>query len=339
MQRTVLIGLGIFLGLMAGGLLFLWSNRGVLPLITRTGNLPQLVATVNDVAIIRAMVEKEITISRFNVSNPLPPLSGDDFSRAADEALNQLITRQLVLQAASRQNFSLDEALIESRVALLFGTNNKVLDNALRQAGATRADLVWWVREITTVEEFTIEVIMAGAAPEDRQQVYNDWLNAQQAAAEIKTYLNGEERGRLALMGEPAPNFTLIDLAGQPVSLSDYAGKVVLLNFWATWCPSCLSELPDYEQVYQQYGGPAGDFVVLGVNLQESRGQVEDYAVGLGLTFPVLMDEDGRVTTQQYQVTGMPGSFLIDPQGVIVYRHVGPLNDETLRAKLAALGL
>ena len=61
--------------------------------------------------------------------------------------------------------------------------------------------------------------------------------------------------------------------------------------------------------------------------------------MGLGLTFPVLLDEDGRVTTRQYQVTGMPGSFLIDPQGVIFYRHVGPLNAETLRAKLAELGL
>lgn len=335
MRRTILIGSGIFLALMAGGLLFLWRTGGPPP-----NNLPQLAATVNGVAITRAMVEKEITVSRFNVTNPLPPLSGADFSRAADEALNQLITRQLVLQAANRQNFSLDEALIESRVELLFGASNgQVLDNALDQVGVTRADLVWWVREITTVEEFTIEVIMAGAAPEDRQQVYNDWLNAQRAAAQIKTYLNSEEQDRLALMGEAAPNFTLIDLTGQPVSLSEYSGKVVLLNFWATWCPSCLSELPAYEQVYQQYGGATGDFAVLGINLQEGQAQVEAYTVGLGLTFPVLLDEDGRVTTRQYQVTGMPGSFLIDPQGIIFYRHVGPLNAETLRAKLAELGL
>jgi peroxiredoxin len=326
------------LGLVAGGVLFLWSI-GLLPSVTHTDNLPPLVATVNGVAITRAMVEKEITISRFNVRDPLPPLSGDDFTRAADEALNQLISRQLVLQAASRQNYNLDEAQVERRVELLFGADAEDLDNALGRVGATRADLVWWVREITTVEEFTIEVIMAGAAPEARQQVYNDWLNAQRAAAEINIYLDGEARNLSALTGEPAPNFTLINLAGQPVSLSDYTGKVVLLNFWATWCPSCLSELPDYEQVYQQYGGPAGDFVVLAANLQESQAHVENYAAGLGLTFPVLLDEDGAVTTRQYQVTGMPGSFIIDPQGVIVYRHLGPLNVETLQAKLAELGL
>ncbi|MBI1881564.1 MAG: redoxin domain-containing protein [Chloroflexi bacterium] len=340
MRRTIPIGIGMLLGVMIGGLLFLLIKSGVLPHLTQAETLPQVMATVNGVAITRETVEKEITVSRFNVASPLLPLTGDDLDRATDEALNQLITRQLVLQAASRQNFVLDDAVIESRVELLFGANgDQALDDALRQVGATHADLTWWVRELTTIETFTVKVIMAGAAPEERQQVYNDWLNAQRAAANIKTYLHGEEQSLLALIGEPAPNFTLTDLAGQPVALSDYSGKVVLVNFWATWCPSCLSELPDYEQVYQQHGGSAGDFVILGVNLQESQSQVEDYSTGLGVTFPVLLDTDGNVTTRQYQVTGMPGSFIIDRQGIIFYRHVGPLSAETLQAKLAELGL
>lgn len=340
MRRTIPIGIGMLLGVMIGGLLFLLIKSGVLPQLTQAETLPQVMAMVNGVAITREMVEKEVTVSRFNVASPLPPLTGDDLVRATDEALNQLITRQLVLQAASRQNFVLDEALIESRVELLFGANgDQALDDALRQVGATRADLAWWVRELTTVEEFTVKVIMAGAAPEERQQLYNDWLNAQRAAADIKTYLHGEEQSLLALMGEPAPEFTLTNLAGQPVALSDYRGKVVLVNFWATWCPSCISEMPDYEEIYQQHGGPAGDFVVLGVNLQEGQTQVKDYTSGLGLTFPILLDEDGGVTTRQYQVTGMPGSFVIDRQGVIFYRHVGPMSAETLRVKLAELGL
>ena len=341
MQRIVLIGLGVLVAATMAGLLLFWVNQGdALPHRTRADTRPQVAATVNGVAITRAMIDKEIAVSRFNVNQPLPPLTGDDLNRATDEALNQLIIRQLVLQAASHQNFSLDEALIESRVKLLFGTNNEeVLDNALWQVGATRADLVWWMREITTVEEFTIKVIMADAPPNKRQDVYNDWLNAQRAVADIKIYPNGEAQSLLAFIGEPAPNFTLLNLAGQPVSLSDYTGKVVLVNFWATWCPSCISELPDYEQVYRQHGGPVGDFVVLGVNLQEGQAYVEDYALGLGLTFPVLLDADGRVTTRQYQVTGMPGSFIIDRQGVIFYRHLGPMNAETLQTKLAELGL
>lgn len=340
MRRTILIGIGMLLGVTIGGLLFVLVKSGVLPPLTQAETLPQVMATVNGVAISREMVEKEITVSRFNVASPLPPLTGDDLVRATDEALNQLITRQLVLQAASRQNFVLADTLIESRVELLFGANgDQALDNALRQVGATCADLAWWVRELTTVEMFTVKVIMAGVAPEERQQVYNDWLNAQRAAATIKTYGQGEEQSLPALIGEPAPEFTLTNLTGQPIALSDYRGQVVLVNFWATWCPSCLSELPDYEQIYQQHGGPAGDLVVLGVNLQEGQTQVEAYATGLGLTFPVLLDEDGHITTRQYQVTGMPGSFIIDRQGVIFYRHVGPMSAETLRAKLAELGL
>lgn len=339
-QRTIFISSGLFACILVAGLLFGLLKINPFFQTAQTNSSAQVMATVNGVAITREMVEKEITVSRFNVNTPLPPLSGDDLNRATDEALNQLITRQIVLQAASRQNFVLDDALIESRVALLFGANgDQALDAALRQVGATRADLTWWVWELTTVEEFTVKMIMAGAAPEERQQVYNDWLNAQRAAADIKTYLHGEEQSLLALMGELAPNFTLTNLAGQPVTLSDYRGKVVLVNFWASWCPSCLSELPDYEQVYQQYGGPAGDFVVLGVNLQESQSQVGEYSAGLGVTFPVLLDTDGTVTTRQYQVTGMPGSFIIDRQGVIFYRHVGPLSAEVLQAKLAELGL
>jgi peroxiredoxin len=75
------------------------------------------------------------------------------------------------------------------------------------------------------------------------------------------------------------------------------------------------------------------------VNLQESQAHVSEYAAGLGVTFPILLDSDGQVTTRQYQVTGMPGSFIIDRQGKIFYRHVGPLSAETLAAKLAELGL
>jgi peroxiredoxin len=134
---------------------------------------------------------------------------------------------------------------------------------------------------------------------------------------------------------QPAPDFTLTTLEGQPVSLSDYTGKVVLVNFWATWCPSCITEMPDYEQVYQRHG--QDDFIVLGINFQEGPEQVGQYAAGLGLTFPVLLDQDGRVTTRQYQVIGMPASFIIDRQGKIFYRHLGPMSGETLQAKLAEL--
>jgi cytochrome c biogenesis protein CcmG/thiol:disulfide interchange protein DsbE len=96
---------------------------------------------------------------------------------------------------------------------------------------------------------------------------------------------------------------------------------------------------PKLDPVYQQYGHGERDFVVLGVNLQEDAAQVQQYANGLGVTFPVLVDRSGSVTNRQYQVTAMPASLIVDQQGLIFYRHLGPMSGETLTAKLKELGL
>lgn len=342
MKRIALAGLGgLLAAILVGAGLLLYYTIDVYFSAPNSSpdTLPQVVAVVNNEAITGHMVETEIKISRLNLVEPLPPLAGEDLTRAREEAVNQLVTRHLILQAAARQNFFLDEVHIKKRVDLLFGTyGDETLDQALAQAGATRADLRWWVREISTVEEFITEVIMADAAPEQRQEAYNAWLNTQRAAADVAVYLNGETSTALALVGDPAPDFTLASLDGQPQSLADYRGRVVLVNFWATWCPSCISEMPDYEKVYQEYGQDDGDFVVLGVNFQERPQQVAEYAAGLGLSFPVLLDREGVVSGRQYLVTGMPASFIIDRQGLIYYRHLGPMSGETLKAKLSELG-
>ena len=354
---TIIIGVvGAFLGVtvVIGGLYILleYTNLVTDPSSTPSENLsentgptdptslPEVVVSLNGEAITREMVEAEINISRLNVNSPLPPLIGEDLTRAQTEAINQLITRHLILQAAVHQNYTLDEAFVQERVDLLFGTyGDEALDQALQEIGATRAEVTWWVREIFTVEGFTTEVIMADVAPEARQQVYNDWLNLQRSTATIKSFLAGENEIAQTLVGDAAPDFTLTNLAGQAVSLADYRGQIVLVNFWATWCPSCIAEMPDYEQVYQKHGQGQGEFIVLGVNLQEGAEQAGQFAAGLGVTFPVLLDQDGQVTTRQYQATGMPASFIIDKQGHIFYRHLGPMSGETLEAKLAELGL
>lgn len=329
---SVVILLVVVFGLAAGWQLL---NRG--PSVLRSSTAPQPVATINGVAITQAMIDRELKISRLNVAQPLSPLTGEDLERAEEEALNQLLTRQIILQAARRQNFAVDPEFIEERADLLFGgSGDEALESALTQIEATRADLLWWVGEIVTVEEFTTRVIMADALPEERQEAYNEWFNTQRAQADIEIFLDGQSPPVYALVGEIAPDFTLTSLDDHTTSLSDYAGKVVLVNFWATWCPSCITEMSDYERVYQQH---QTDFMVLGVNLQENDQHVRQYAKDLGLSFPVLLDNDGTVTNHQYQVTGMPGSFIIDREGKIYYRHLGPMTAETLTAKLKELGL
>ena len=137
------------------------------------------------------------------------------------------------------------------------------------------------------------------------------------AEGEVPT---GTQRGQLA------PNFTTTLADGTPVSLSDYRGKVVLLNFWATWCPPCRQEMPEFETASVIH---SDNLVVLAVNLLETEQQVNDFATELSLTFPLALDPDGSIN-QLYGVTGYPTSYLIDPNGVITAVNVGPMTTATI---------
>jgi cytochrome c biogenesis protein CcmG/thiol:disulfide interchange protein DsbE len=134
--------------------------------------------------------------------------------------------------------------------------------------------------------------------------------------------------------GNRARDFTLENLAGDDVSLSALRGQVVLVNFWATWCAPCRAEIPGFEQVYQTYKDSG--FVVLGVNLQESRDQVEPFVDAMDVTYPILLDQSGDVT-QVYRTLGLPMSILVTPEGLVHTRHVGFLSDSTLENYLREL--
>lgn len=120
----------------------------------------------------------------------------------------------------------------------------------------------------------------------------------------------------------PAPDFTLEDMDGAAHQLSDYRGKVVMLNFWATWCPPCRREIPSMESIYRDLADDG--FTVLAVNEFEDADHVFAYTGQLSVfpTFPILFDSDSKVS-EAYQVKGLPTTFLIDKQGRIVYRAVG----------------
>ncbi len=119
---------------------------------------------------------------------------------------------------------------------------------------------------------------------------------------------------RVPATGMPAADFTLPDLHGQPQSLSQYRGKVVLLNFWATWCKPCTTEMPAMQACYDKLRDKG--FVVLAVNELEDPQKVAEHVKAYGHTFPVLMDKDNRVANL-YGVYGLPVSVLIDEQGIV----------------------
>ena len=128
--------------------------------------------------------------------------------------------------------------------------------------------------------------------------------------------------GSQVAKGLPAPNFSLPDLDGKMVSLSDYRGKVVLLNIWATWCPPCVEEMPSMEKLYQELQGEG--FEILAVSIDESGAQdVLPFMKKHKLSFPALIDSRGTLKGL-YQTTGVPESFIIDKDGILVEKVIGP---------------
>ncbi len=123
-------------------------------------------------------------------------------------------------------------------------------------------------------------------------------------------------------------------LDGRQVSLADYAGQVVLLNFWATWCPPCKEEIPTIERAYEAQRG-AG-FMVLGINEGEAVEVVRAFAGELGITYPVLIDKRGDVAAQ-YRRRGLPLTVIVDRDGVIQVRHEGYLTAGQLDSYLSGL--
>jgi peroxiredoxin len=139
--------------------------------------------------------------------------------------------------------------------------------------------------------------------------------------------------GRPPLVGSPAPEITLKDLQGRDIRLSDFRGKVVLVNFWATWCKPCKEEMPAMQASYDKLRDKG--FVVLAVNELEDTARVADHIRTHGHTFEVVMDHNNKVANR-YGVVGLPASFLIDPEGIVRERISGSLLTEQRIAELFA---
>lgn len=115
-------------------------------------------------------------------------------------------------------------------------------------------------------------------------------------------------------------DFELENLEGKTESLSDYLGKVVFLNFWATWCGPCRIEMPSMESLYSDMKDDG--LVILGINLRETREQVNDFRNEYGLTFPLLLDKRSEVGLK-YGSSAIPTTYIIDRGGMIIARTVG----------------
>lgn len=128
--------------------------------------------------------------------------------------------------------------------------------------------------------------------------------------------------------GQDAPDFELKSPDGKTVKLSDFKGKAVMINFWASWCPPCRAEMPALQEVYKEYESQG--FVVLAVNLGESDLVVRSFAEKLGLTFPIVIDANDRVS-RMYDIVPLPTSYFVDKNGIVQGKWTGEIKKEQLK--------
>lgn len=146
--------------------------------------------------------------------------------------------------------------------------------------------------------------------------------------------------GQLSKVPRPgfkAPDFELTSPTGEPIRLSAFSGKAVVVNFWASWCAPCQAEMPALQSVFDRFHGQG--LVILAVNstFQDDPVVAVDFASSRGLTFPILLDSTGAVS-RQYQVRALPTTYFIDRAGMITELAIGgPLNEAFLIAQLESL--
>jgi peroxiredoxin len=142
--------------------------------------------------------------------------------------------------------------------------------------------------------------------------------------------------GQNVEVGREAPDFILPDLQGNQIALSDHQGEVVLINFWATWCPPCRVEMPDMEAVYREHHNEG--FEILGVDQREPQELVEEFVTERGFSWIFLLDEDFEVS-QEYSATSIPRSILVDRDGTVAHVWRGTLTRSQLEQQLSHLGI
>jgi len=142
--------------------------------------------------------------------------------------------------------------------------------------------------------------------------------------------------GRAPVVGEPAPDFALRTVDGRIVKLSDLRGKVVWINFWATWCAPCKQELPEIERIYNDKRDQGLE--VLEVNWQEPTATAKAYFDERKLPMPILLDTNSSVFNQ-YRLQGLPDHFFIGRDGNVAALYFGQLTADRMREKLAAAGI
>ena len=134
-----------------------------------------------------------------------------------------------------------------------------------------------------------------------------------------------------------APDFKVVDADNEEITLSSFAGKPVVLNFWASWCPPCKSEMPDFQKAYEQYGTDIA-FVMLNLTdgVRETKEKAQSYIAKQGFTFPTYYDVE-QIAANTYFITSIPTTYFIDENGDVIASAKGMLDAETLEKGISMI--
>lgn len=341
------IVVALLVAVLGTGIIYVFTQW--LPLQEGGQTASSLVAEVNDEAITERDVDVELEVQKAAQAQKGGVLQDDeDVIRAVRrELLDSLVDQQLLLQAAQASGIEvLDEEIdgaIESLGEELTVDMSRLHDDVIA-AGITEAEYGDWLRRGITVRRYlqTEEAKDLGLAYRRERGVatgddifvsvtMDDVAPMLQRQATIRFVSQEGADIQAASVGNPAPDFTVTDLEGRAVSLSDFRGQPVMINFWATWCKPCVLEMPMFVSAYERYKDEG--FVVLAVNVQEPVADVEPFARERGLSMPVVLDEDGHVSTI-YRVRGLPSTFFVDAQGILVEAKRGTLASHSELADL-----
>ena len=168
----------------------------------------------------------------------------------------------------------------------------------------------------TWIGAFIALVIVAGLVFYSLKDDFSQDAQPPAAVQESTSKLNLE----IPKTAMPAPEFNLNDPAGKQLNLKDLRGKVVFINFWATWCPPCIEEMPAMEKLQQEL--EKDGLVILAINFQEGPDQVKQFLTKNNFTFRALLDRDGKVA-ERYQAWALPVSVIINKRGEIAARAIG----------------
>lgn len=142
------------------------------------------------------------------------------------------------------------------------------------------------------------------------------------------------EKASLMDTNVPAPDFELLSTDGELISLSGQQGKVVVVNFWATWCGPCVQEIPMFQDYFNQYGS---DLVILGINEKESPDVVRAFLKEFNVSYPILFDRSADLAPV-YRLMALPVTVFVDRDGILRFHHVGIMSEEQFSNYLKALG-